>query len=344
MKHTLLVCLFITTAIVAGCKQSTVESDSSGNSSDSSDVELVLHVTSDGHRKVGMGVGFELQIINHQPFSVQFDDFLNEGKQGQSFFAFTRPSAAHLFGPDGQDLLAVYSQESSVLEQPIVVDRKQGSTIEQFEPLQVEANAESWQFFQLWQLAVLDQPGTYTFWVELEDNFGQLHQSNKVDFTLEGIEQSVLPEFLELEVQFERDRYTIVELLDVKFEYGFKNSSDETLLFLRRLYFNLPIQSPVFQLIVRDAKGRILPIILSDAPQYISIDELHYIPLQPGQQHFQTDYLPYFPGMYTPGEYTIQLIYTVFENDILSGKPLNWKENVFIGRLESNEVILTVEE
>lgn len=295
-------------------------------------------MTTDDHRKVGMGVVYELQIINHQPFPVQFNDFLVEG----TFFAFTHPSAAHLFGPDGQDLLAVYSQESSVLEQPIVVDRKRGSTIEQFEPLQVEANAESWQIFPLWQFAVLDQPGTYTFWVELEDNFGQLHQSNKVDFTLEGIEQSVLPEFLELEVQFERDRYTIAELPYVEFEYGFKNSSDETLLFLRRLFFNVPIQSPVFQFIVRDEKGRMMPIWLMEVPPYI--DELEYIPLQPAQEHFQTDYLPYLPGMYTPGEYTVQLTYTVYENDILSGKPLNWKENVFIGRLESNEVILTVEE
>src|SRR5690606_19083565 len=127
-------------------------------------------------------------------------------------------------------------------------------------------------------------PGTYTFWVELEDNFGQLHQSNKVDFTLEDIEPSVPLELLELEIRLDKNSYTIAELLDVGLEYSFKNLTDETVTFIRRLSFNTPVQSPVFELVIHDTKGRMIPIILSDAPGYVPIEKLHYIPVHPGEQ------------------------------------------------------------
>lgn len=341
MKRKSFVYLLITLLILTSCKASTNKIDPE-ETSPVSQVELILHADSENEKKVGMGMAYDLQIKNYHDIPIEFDGLLNDGREGQSFFAFSSPNVAHLIAPDGQDLFAVYSQDAPVNEQSVVY--RDGAVVEQFDPFRIEANSERWQPFYLGKYANLTQAGTYTFWVELEDNLGQLHQSNKVSFTLDDIEPSVPLESLELELRLEKDIYTIDELGDVWFEYSFKNTSEETVIFLRRIYFNMPVQSPLFQYVVQDKGGRIIPIAVGEAPRYIEIDESQYIALHPGEERFQTEYLSYFPGMYKPGEYRIQLVYIVYEDDILSGEPMNWDKGVFTGRLESNEVIITIVE
>lgn len=319
----------------------------SENSVSVSSVELILHSASEENEKwIGTGgVSYTLQIKNHSDFPVEFTGFLNEHREGQSFFAFSPPNAAHLIAPDGQDLFAVYSQESPVNQQS-AVNARDGAVIEQFDPLRVEANSDRWQSIVIGPYADLTQAGTYTFWIELEDNFGQLHQSSKVSFTLKDVNSSIALESLDIDLKFEKDIYKIEDLLnlDVGFEYGFRNKSEETVSFLRRLNFNTPVQNPIFQLIIRDANGHMIPKMGSDASSYVGIDELEYIVLSPGEESYQMDYLPHFPGMRKPGEYHIQLVYIVHENDLLSGEPMDWDENVFTGRLESNEAVITITE
>lgn len=283
---------------------------------------------------MGMPITFELQIINNNSFPISMDGFFYENVQGAYRFSFSSPTAVHLISPNGEDLFVPYKSESSAIGNASAFT--------------VDSESEEWVIFSISQFQHLRQAGEYSFWVELQDNLGTIHKSNIIYFEIQNIVESIPSKQIELALDFESSTYSVQDLLnlDVAFEYTFTNNSPKTITLLRQQTgVNLNLVNPMYEFTIIDDNNRLLPIHISDAtlidPVY---DEESQITLQPGESFTQKGSLPHFPGMRIPGKYLVQLTYIVHEIDPIDGTSMKWGSDVFRGLVESNKVILNIEE
>ncbi len=292
-------------------------------------VQLILH-SDRGIYSVGESIRPKLQIKNHNSFPIGIHGvFVFSGDK----IAFSSPNAAHLIGPEGQDLLLPYQHSTSFPG----FDR----------PIKVGAKGEEWLYLPITSHLHLRQPGEYTFWLELLDDLGQLHRSNQIRFQLVDVVASVPPEFIGLTLASQKLSFATTE--HVRVEVVFTNKFDKPLTFLKPQEDSFDgWVNPVYQFTVVDSANRSLALALRSGTMAIPIyDATTQFTIAPGKSYRQRLQLPDFPEMHNPGKYRVRLTYIVRDKAIGKGgvvldKPMNWGASVFTGRLESNEVTITI--
>jgi hypothetical protein len=135
----------------------------------------------------------------------------------------------------------------------------------------------------------------------------------------------------------------------IDIEAIFTNKSDKPIIFLKPQEDSLDgWVNPVYQFTVVDNAGRSLALTLRCGSMATPVynDSAQFI-IASGGFYRQKVQLPLFPEMHKPGEYRVRLTYIVRDKAIGKGgvvldKKMNWEKEVFVGRLESNEVTITI--
>ncbi|MDH4187265.1 MAG: hypothetical protein OEV08_09720 [Nitrospira sp.] len=291
---------------------------------DAKKISLILHEEKTEY-SIGEPIRPKLQILNKTSWKAEIGNgFIFDWER----LGFSNPNCVHLIGPDGADLAIPYNRDKSYF-----------NTIN---PISVDAGREEWLFLPVYAHLHLRKIGKYSFWLELLDNTGELHHSNRISFQLVSIEASVPTEFIELTLTSRKSSFAATESIDV--EAIFANKHDAPITFL-----NPQVDSfygwvnPVYQFTVVDDDGRSLALHSRCGnmaiPRY---DDTTQFTVKPGEFHAQTLSLPSFSEMQNPGEYHVRLTYIVRDKAIgkggvVLGKQLNWRADVFVGLLESNE-------
>jgi len=278
---------------------------------------------------IGEYIGFDLQIVNNDKVPIEFHEFAFDGIR----LAFSSPNAAHLIGPDGQDLLLPYERFDTPYDY--------GS------PVQVPPNSEEWSELVISNYLQLRQPGQYVFWLELTDNFGKMYKSNSVSFQLMDIEPSVSPDLIELTLSIPSQNKALFFLERIA-EVTFTNNSGVPLTFLTPQDGSESAWvSPVYQFVIVDSSGRSLAMPPSDVHGKPVYDETTQFTIPPGGSYRQQIGVPNYLEVQKPGEYQVRLTYLVRKHASSMGFVLDdlmdWDENVFIGRLESNQIKIVLE-
>lgn len=296
--------------------------------SNSKTVLVILHPDREIY-SIGVSIRPRLQIQNHNHFPIEIFGFIFSWDQ----LAFSSPNAAYLIGPNGQDLLLQYRRSTSYTDYGL--------------PIKVEGGGEEWLYLPISSHLHLRQLGEYMFWLEVLDNLGELHRSNQINFRLVDVESSVPPQLIELTIKPRKSSFEIIEAIDV--ETVFTNKSEQSIIFLKPQEDSLDgWVNPMYQFTVVDSADRSLALTLRCGSMATPIynDSTKFI-IASGEFYRQTIQLPLFPEMQNPGEYRIRLTYIVRDKAIGKGgvvldKKMNWEKNVFVGRLESNEVTITI--
>lgn len=292
-------------------------------------VRLVLHKEKAVY-SIGEPIRPKLQILNDTPQEVALGHgFVFDWET----LAFAKPNFVHLIGPDGSELALPYHRDQSYFTP--------------FNPIIIDPGKEEWLYLPIYAHFHLRRPGAYTFWLELLDNMGELHQSNQISFQLIDLETSVSPELIELTLQSLQSSFAATE--PVNLEVDFTNKSEKMLIFLKPQEDSFyGWVNPVYQFTVVDSAGRGLALALRSGTMAIpAYDDTTQFIITPGESYRQKLRLPTFPKMQSPGEYRVRLTYIVREKAIGKGgvvldKQMNWEKEVFIGRIESNELTITI--
>jgi hypothetical protein len=299
--------------------------------SDTNQISLVLHEERTVY-SIGEPIRPKLQILNDTNHKIELvHGFLFDWED----LAFAKPNFVHLVRPNGTELALPYRRDKSYFDS--------------INPISVEAGKEEWLYLPIYAHFHLRELGEYTFWLELLDNMGQLHDSNRISFRLIDVETSVPPEFIELAIQSRKSSYTTKEPINI--EASFSNKYDKPLIFLKPQEDSFyGWVNPVYQFTVVDSAGRTLPLALRSGTMAIPVyDETTQFTVVPGESYVERLRLPDFPKMRHPGDYHVRLTYIVREKAIGKGgvvleRQMNWEEGVFTGRIESNEIIIMIED
>jgi hypothetical protein len=290
---------------------------------------VVLHRDRETY-SVGESIRPKLELRNRSGSALEISGF----EFDWDVLAYSDPNAAYLIAPDGQNKLLPY--------------RRSGSFPSPVSPLRVEAERTEWCYLPISHHLHLRQFGHYVFWLDLQDNIGELHRSNKIEFDLVDEKASVPPELLQLRLSATKHAFSRGESVEV--EAVFTNKSDQRITILRPQEDSFDgWVNPIYQFTVVDSEGRSLALARRSgsmaSPFY---DETTKVALGPGHSHTMRLRLPDFPQMRNPGEYRVRLTYLVREmatgkgGDVLE-RPMNWEEGVFTGRIESNELVIKIQ-
>lgn len=279
---------------------------------------------------IGEYIAFDLQIINNDKVPIEFSNFTFDGIR----LAFSSPNAAHLVGPDGQDLLLPYERFDLPYDY--------GS------PMQVLPNSEKWSELIISNYLPLRKPGQYVFWVELSDNFGKMYKSNSMTFQLIDIEPSVSSDFIELTLSIPpKNKASFFSERIV--EVTFTNNASTPLTFLTPQDGSESAWvSPVYQFVAVDNSGRFLAMPPRDVHGKPVYDKTTQFTILPGESYRQQIMVPNYLEVQKPGEYQVSLTYLVRKHassmGILLDDLMDWDENVFVGHLESNKIKIVLED
>jgi hypothetical protein len=270
-----------------------------------------------------------LQIVNDTDRPITFGNgFVFDW---ESLF-FAPPNAVHLIDPESRDLALPYTN---------------GAHVRQNKPITVGPRAEEWLFLPIYALFHLRVPGRYTFSIELADDSGRVHKSNVVEFRLTDVEQTTPQDAVVLTLSAERGVWAVKEAVFVNASFANRTSRPVTVLEPQEDSFYGWV-NPIYQFTVIDDVGRSLPLALRGGsmatPRY---DEASRTTIAPGSSSQRQLRVPDFPLMRYPGQYRVSLTYVVRTTAV--GKagtvletPANWPADVFVGRLESSEVSVTL--
>ena len=193
----------------------------------------------------------------------------------------------------------------------------------------------------------LHEVGDYVFWLELLDEKGVLHQTNRIGFKLVDIEASVPTDHIELIIRPSKLTYTTQEPIEI--EASFINRHDKPLTFLKPQQDSLyGWVNPALQFTVRDSLGGTLALARRSGTMAIPVyDATTQFTVAPGNSDVELLQLPDFPKMRQPGDYRVQLTYLVRKKAIgkagtVLDREMNWSPDVFTGRIESNTTNITV--
>ena len=298
-------------------------------SSGSNQVQLILHKERAVY-SIGEPVRPKLQILNNTTQQI----VLGHGfRFDWEDLAFAEPDFVHLVGPGGAELTLPYRRDQSYFDSN--------------NPISVEAGKEEWLYLPIYAHFHLREPGKYSFWLDLSDPMGSLYHSNRINFKLVNVEASVVPESIELTIESGKSTYTAKEHVDI--EANFTNRHDKRLTFLKPQADSFyGWVNPVYQFTVIDSAGRTLPLALRSGTMAIpNYDETTQITVATGSSYVQQLQLPTFPRMQQPGDYRLRLTYLVRREAIgkagvVLDEQMNWNKEVFIGRIESNELKITI--
>jgi hypothetical protein len=280
---------------------------------------------------IGEPVNPKLQIVNDMDRAVEL-------RRGFAFnwerLAFVEPNAIHLIAPDGTDLALPY--------------RRDPSYFSGLDPIAIAPNGEEWMFLPIYAHFHLRALGKYRFWIELGDDSGTVHRSNEIGFELHDVESNAPGDAIKLTLQPAKSSYVTKEPVEIG--VAFCNKSDKPFAFLKPQEDSFyGWANPIYQFTLLDGSGRSLPLALRSGsmadPRY---DESTRIALSPGQLRTQMLRLPEFPDMRTPGTYRVRLTYIVRKQGVgkagtILDQPMNWDANVFVGRLESNDIEVRIQ-
>jgi hypothetical protein len=276
---------------------------------------------------IGEPVNPELQAVNEsgrrlklgRHFVFDWDDL-----------AFAEPDFVHLVGPDGAELALPYRRDPSYFR-----GRR---------PLTIAAGKEEWQYLPVYAHFHLRAPGDYKFWLELADESGAVHRSEVAAFTLRDVEYSMPPGSLALAIAPSPGASQAAEV-----EAVFTNSASRPLVVLAPQEDSFDgWVNPIYQFTVIDDAGRVLPL----ARRSGSMATPHYgasmrIILEPGRSRRLQLRLPDIPAIRREGNYRVRLTYIVRNRRVgkagtVIDQPMNWDDDVFVGRVESNEITVRV--
>ncbi len=291
-------------------------------------VQVILYPEQDIY-SIGEPIRPKLQVKNNGQAPIEIYGFVF----GWDKLTFNLPNAAHLIGPDNQDNLVVYQQSAE--------------TIENSPFIQIEAGGDKWYYLPIYHHLHLRKLGKYTFWIELADNLGQVHRSNEISFQLVDVPSSIPSQLVELNLQTLHPSFASMERIE--FDATITNKSDKKLTFLKPQQDSFDgWVNPVYQFTVISDDGRSLALALRDGnmdvPTYNATTQFTIAPRGTYRQKLQ---LPVFPEMQNPGTYQVRLTYLVRQEAIgkagtILDRQMNWAKEVFIGRLESNEISITI--
>jgi hypothetical protein len=292
-------------------------------------ITLVLH-----HERDSLWIGEpfrpKLQVVNERDAAVEVGrGFVLSAEE----FAFAPPDAVHLLSPVGTDLAAPYAGEPS---RP--------------EPIRVGPRESAWTYLQVHAHLPLDRPGRYTFWLELADGGGVLHVSNRVPVNFHEVPSNVPAGQVVLELSVPAS-VRAAELTRTKAQATFRNRSDRELVFLKPQEDSAyGWVNPVYRFTVVDAAGRALALAGRSGTMALpAYTESARFRVAPGRSHALELPLPDVPRMRAAGTYRVRLTYLVRDRAIGKGgvvldRLMEWDPEVFVGRLESNEVEVSVHE
>ena len=213
--------------------------------------------------------------------------------------------------------------------------------------IKAEAGSSEWLFLPISSHVHLRQFGNYTFWLELLDSFGALHRINEISFQLVDVEYSMSPELIDL--RLEAPQPSFAASAPIVLSAVFMNKSDQLSIFLKPQEDSFDgWVNPIYQFTVIDRDGRSLALARRSGSMATPVyDETTTFTVEPDQLFSQSIRLPVFPDMREPEDYRVRQSYIVSDKAIGKGgdvldQPMNWEEGVFIGRIESNEVVIHI--
>ncbi len=293
-------------------------------------IQLLLHQEREAY-SIGEPIRPQLQLSNRTAERRMFGPGF---RFDWELLAFSEPNFVHLISPSGAELALPFRRDLSYFaaHQPIVI----------------EAGKEEWLYLPIYAHLHLREPGAYTFWLELFDDLGQLHQSNRIQFRLTDVEASVPPERIELTLRARKPSFAQAAPIEV--EVAFTNNFDQPLTFLK------PQQdsfygwvNPAYQFTVIDSAGRGLALARRGGTMATPVyDQTTRFTLAPSASYRLALTLPLFPEIRHSGAYRVRLTYLVRECAIgkagtVLDQPMHWPPDVFIGRIVSNESLVTLE-
>lgn len=335
MRLTLFITLWI---VVAGCRTANEAATDSSQLETEKDVRVTVgfwepYVISDNGIhvigaplafEIGAPLAFELVIENNSHVPVEFHNFVVRYDK----LAFFTPQQVHLIAPGGQDVLLPYN-------------RRDTSSGELF---RVEAQDIGGVILIVEQFLLLREPGDYSFWVELKDQTGESYRSSTLTFQLEEVEPSIPANLVELRLAPLQETYPLSE--NVAVEVTFTNLADVPITFLKpqdgSAYGWI---SPIYDFSTLNEHGQRLPLPGGDLGLPPVYDETTMFTLEPGESSSFTDLVSGSGRIQNPGNYQVQLTYVVRTNKWgwrVIEESINWDEDVFVGRLESNSIDITI--
>jgi len=292
-------------------------------------IELVLYPERDQY-SIGEAIRPRLQIKCNRNTSVAFQNFAFTW----DMLAFSPPSEVRLIGLNGQDLFLPYGVPSSALKH--------------YPSIEVNPHTEEWLYLPISSHLHLRQPTTYVFSLQLADDAGVIHQANPIQFRLSDVESSIPSGRVAL--LLEPTQQSFPNAKAVELAVTVVNRWETPLIFLAPQEDSFDgWVNPVYQFTVLDSTGRSLPLArrsgTMSTPKYGKANEFR---IEPSKSSRQILRLPVFRAMDYFGEYRIRLTYIVRRNAIGKGgivleRNMNWTTDTFVGRLESNEVSVTIE-
>src|SRR5262245_10089769 len=110
--------------------------------------------------EIGEAIRVKLRLTNRGASPVAIRQFVFDEER----LAFAPPSAAHLVGPDGRDVLSPYGEPA---------------TAGLYDPrLSLAPHGEEWALLPLSTFADFTRTGRYEFWLELLDDRGRVKSAN----------------------------------------------------------------------------------------------------------------------------------------------------------------------
>lgn len=295
-------------------------------SSQAQAVQVILHLDR-AQFLIGEAITPRLQITNNTGAPIRIGAGV---RLSGSDWTWTPPNAVRLIGPDGSDLMQPYAQ-------PNLSDA----------PIEIAPGSEHWQTLPLNAHLHLRTPGSYRLSVELAIEGDGVVRSDELRFELRDVVASLPPEQIGLEIAAPATIERWSGALQITATFTNHAAQPITLLKPQDDSYDGWV-NPAYLFSVIDEAGRGLARALRSGsigrPVY---DDTNMITLAPGATWEQPLQLADIPALQPPGTYRIRLTYIVRDTAIGKGgaaidQPLRWEPQVFIGRLESNELRITL--
>ena len=292
-----------------------------GNST--SRLSLILHEERNQF-SIGESVTVKMEVINYSDQNVEVPGFQFDWDE----LVFRTPNDVRLIGPRGDDLMGAYRQSGS--------DALAG--------ISVQANNSEWLYLPISTYMETLVPGDYRFQVTLTAD-GESYQSNVFAFSLKDVPTNAAKNEVELEIA----RSEPDELAELYLNTTFLNRSNRAITFLKPQEDSFSgWANPVYRFKVIDKNDRVIQQARRSGTMAEPVyDAQSMVTLLPGERLEQRLRLENFPLLAGSGTYRISLEYIVREDAIGKGgqildRKMNWDPDVFLGRLVSNEVVITV--
>ncbi|MGA1867320.1 MAG: hypothetical protein ACMUJM_02120 [bacterium] len=289
-------------------------------------VMIKLYPTADSFL-LGEPVSVKAQIINNTRDEISFPGFRFDWEE----LAFAPPNRVSLLDSRGRELASPY----------------EGVPALGYKSVTVPPEKEEWAYLPLYPYFFFTREGEYSFSLSLQDNQKRIFKSDTVRFTMKKDNSLKAPEGLELKLETKKEAIHFGDA--ISFDARFTNRSAQKRTFLK------PQQdsysgwvNPVYQFIVKDAKGRMLPMALRGGSMATPVyDSASMFSLSPGESGLVPLKLPPFPRMSSPGDYTISLIYLVRTKRIgkagvILEEDTSWDKDVFTGRIVADPVTIRI--